>query len=116
MRRLIILFIVLTIAIVGCTQKISERSLKEVEYALRDIRDAYDSRPQQYGDDVYTIEDAVKDTNIEQRILEDWDFEIVGNPPEKFVANSSSVNVLGTGKKVWYDVEEKAYHGFGIDK
>ncbi|MBN2828878.1 MAG: hypothetical protein JXR56_00995 [Candidatus Cloacimonetes bacterium] len=116
MKRTAILIILIAIILSGCAQKISERSLKEVQNALRDIRNAYQSRPDQYGDSVYTVEDAIKDTNIEERVLTDWNFEIIGNPPEKYVATTSMGNVLGSGKKVWYNVDEKAYHGYGIDK
>ncbi|MBN2829216.1 MAG: prepilin-type N-terminal cleavage/methylation domain-containing protein [Candidatus Cloacimonetes bacterium] len=89
----------------------------EAQTALRAIRNAYDIRLQNYGTtDDYTIEDAMLEARLGKGTETNWDFEVVGNPPKKYIATSTADFAAGEGKQVWYDEDEAAYHGYGVDE
>lgn len=88
----------------------------EAQSAIAAIRSAYRVYYQTYGTtDDYDIEDAMKDTQLGNRTLKNWEFEVVGNPPDKYIATSTADFPEGEGKQVWYDREDATYHGYGID-
>ncbi len=88
----------------------------EAQTAIRSIRTAYDVYVQTNGStDGYSVEQAKKDARLGQSTLKNWEFEVVGNPPKKYIATSTSDFVAGEGKQVWYDVDETKFHGYGID-
>lgn len=88
----------------------------EAQTALRSIRTAYDVWVQTNGtSEGYSVELAQKDSRLGASTLKHWTFEVVGNPPKKYVATSTADFASGEGKQVWYDVEESKFHGYGID-
>ncbi len=88
----------------------------EAQSAIAAIRSAYRVHYQTYGTTAnYNIEDALKDTQLGNRTLKNWKFEVVGNPPDRYIATSTSDFPEGEGKQVWYDREDATYHGYGID-
>lgn len=88
----------------------------EAQTAIRSLRTAYDVWIQTNGNaDGYNVEAAKKDARLGQSTLKNWTFEVVGNPPKKYVATSTSDFPSGEGKQVWYDVDETKFHGYGVD-
>ncbi len=86
----------------------------EAQTALAAIRSTFRVYRQTYGStDNYDIEKALKDTHLGNRTLKNWEFEVVGNPPKKYVATSTADFPEGEGKQVWYDVDDAMYHGYG---
>ena len=59
----------------------------------------------------YTLEKAIKDAKISKSMLDIWNFEVIGNPPNKFIATLRANSSIQT----WYDVEDAQYNGFGFD-
>lgn len=89
----------------------------EAQSAIAALRQTYRVHYQTYGSTTdYDIEAALKDTNLGNRTEKNWDFEVVGNPPKKYMATSTAEFPQGEGKQVWYDVEEAKFHGYGIDE
>ena len=88
----------------------------EAQSALAAIRSTYRVHYQTYGStENYDVEDALKDTQLGNRTLKNWEFEVVGNPPKKYIATSTADFPEGEGKQVWYDRDEAKYHGYGVD-
>jgi hypothetical protein len=88
----------------------------------------------------FNVEAALVEIDISDKILKNWNFAIAWKPSViytqqmmtelKDVEMSTYVNVapfkiimavatkespVGEGRKVWFDGDENAYHGFGID-
>lgn len=99
-------------------QVISEEELStEAQYAIAALRQTYRFHFQTYGSTTdYDIEAALKDAMLGNRAEKNWDFEVMGNPPLKYIATSTADFSAGEGKQVWFDVEEAKYHGYGIDE
>ena len=57
----------------------------------------------------------MKDAKFGKSTSKNWEFEVVGNPPKKFIATSTADFSAGEGKQVYYDVDEAKFHGYGID-
>jgi len=88
----------------------------EAQTAIRAIRTAYDVFVQTNGtSEGYSIDLAKKDARLGQSTLLHWNFEVVGNPPKKYIATSTADFASGEGKQVWYDSEESKFHGYGVD-
>lgn len=88
----------------------------EAQTAIRSLRTAYDVYVQTNGtSEGYSIDLAKKDARLGQSTLLNWTFEVVGNPPKKYIATSTSDFASGEGKQVWYDVDESKFHGYGVD-
>jgi hypothetical protein len=88
----------------------------EAQSAIAALRQTYRVQYQTYGSTTdYDVESALEDTNLGNRTEKNWEFEVVGNPPKKYMATSTADFPEGEGKSVWYDVEDAAYHGYGID-
>ena len=89
----------------------------EAQSAIAAIRSTYRVHFQTYGStDNYDIDEALKDTQLGNRTMKNWEFEVVGNPPDKYIATSTADFPEGEGKQVWYEVDDAEYHGYGIDK
>lgn len=88
----------------------------EAQTAIRSLRTAYDVYVQTNGtSEGYSVDLAKKDARLGQATLKNWNFEVVGNPPKKYIATSTSDFPSGEGKQVWYDVETTKFHGYGVD-
>lgn len=88
----------------------------EAQSAIAALRQTYRVHYQQYGSTTdYDIEKALEDANLGNRTEKNWEFEVTGNPPKKYMATSTAEFDQGEGKQVWYDVEDAEYHGYGID-
>jgi len=86
----------------------------EAQTALAAIRSTYRVYRQTYGStDNYDIEQALKATHLGNRTLKNWEFEVVGNPPTKYVATSTEEFPEGEGNQVWYDVDDAKFYGYG---
>lgn len=86
----------------------------EAQTAIAAIRSTYRVHYQTYGTtENYNIEEALKDTQLGNRTLLNWEFEVVGNPPTRYIATSTEEFPEGEGKQVWYDVDDAKYHGYG---
>lgn len=89
----------------------------EAQTAIAAIRSAYRIHYQSYGTiQNYTIDDALEDAKLGKRAMKNWEFEVVGNPPKKYIATSTAEFAEGEGKQVWYDTEESQFHGYGKDE
>jgi type IV pilus assembly protein PilA len=88
----------------------------EAQSAIAAIRSTYRVHYQTFGTtENFDVEDALEDTQLGNRTNKNWEFEVVGNPPKKYIATSTAEFPEGEGKQVWYDRDEAQYHGYGID-
>ncbi len=112
----IIVAILAAIAVPIYMRYVEKARATEAQSALSTIRKAYDIQNQQYGTtENFRVEDALKEAKIGKATSKNWKFEVVGNPPKKYLATSTAEFSGGEGKQVWYDVTEAKFHGYGID-
>jgi len=112
----IIIAILAGFAIPMYFQYVDRAKSLEAQTALSAIRSAYNIHFQQYGStDNYSVEVALQDARMSNSTLKNWRFEVVGNPPQRYLATSTTEFSSGEGKQVWYDVEEAKFFGWGID-
>ncbi len=89
----------------------------EAQSALRTISNSYNIYAQEHGSTRdYDLEQAMKESKLGDATLNNWEFEVVGNPPKKFVATSTAEFGGGEGHQVTYDVKEAKFTGYGIDQ
>jgi prepilin-type N-terminal cleavage/methylation domain-containing protein len=112
----IIIAILAAIAVPVYMQYVEKAKSTEAQSGISALRSAYNIHMQQYGTtDNYTMEMAMRDARLGKSTELNWRFEAIGNPPQRFVATSTSEFSSGEGKQVYYDVEEAKFHGYGID-
>lgn len=113
----VIIAILAAIAVPIYMNYVRQARSTEAQSAIAAIRSAYRVHFQTYGStEDYKIEDALEDTQLGNRTLKNWEFEVVGNPPDRYIAVSTDEFPEGEGKQVWYDKEDATYHGYGIDE
>ncbi|MBN1949393.1 MAG: prepilin-type N-terminal cleavage/methylation domain-containing protein [Candidatus Cloacimonetes bacterium] len=113
----VIIAILAAIAVPIYMSYVRKARATEAQSAIAALRSAYRVYYQTYGTtENYTIDDAKKDAKLGQATEKHWEFEVIGNPPQKYVATSTADFPQGEGKQVWYDVQEAQYHGYGIDE
>ncbi|MBN1326315.1 MAG: prepilin-type N-terminal cleavage/methylation domain-containing protein [Candidatus Cloacimonetes bacterium] len=113
----VIIAILAAIAVPIYMSYVRKARATEAQTAIAAIRSAYRVHYQTYGTtDNYTIDDAKKDAKLGNATEKNWEFEVVGNPPNKYIATSTNEFPQGEGHQVWYDVTEADYHGYGIDE
>jgi prepilin-type N-terminal cleavage/methylation domain-containing protein len=113
----IIVAILAAISVSTYTKYVDKAKSTEAQVAISAIENAYDFHLQAYGTtDNYSIDQAMKDSGIRKAVERKWKFEVIGNPPTRYVATSTSDFSSGEGKQVYYDVDEGKFHGFGIDE
>lgn len=113
----VIIAILAAIAVPIYMKYVKTARATEAQSAIAGIRSAYRVYYQTYGStENFTIEDALKDSKLGKATENNWEFEVVGNPPRRYVATSTADFAQGEGHQVYYDVEEAAYHGYGIDE
>jgi hypothetical protein len=89
----------------------------EAQSAISALRKAYDVYLQTEGTTKgYTVDMAIKETGLGENSLRRWKFEVEGQPPRIYRAISTAEMPGGAGKKVWYDVDEARFHGYGVDE
>lgn len=95
-----------------------EKSISsEAQTAIAAIRKTYDVYRQTNGSTAdFTIERALRETNLGESTLLNWSFSVRDNPPRHFIAESTSRSSAGAGKTVWYDVDDAKFHGYGVDQ
>ena len=112
----VIIAILAAIAVPIYMSYVRKARATEAQSAIAALRSAYRVYYQTYGTtESYSIEDAMKDAKLGNATDKNWEFEVLGNPPKRYIATSTADFPQGEGKQVWYDVEEAAYHGYGID-
>jgi prepilin-type N-terminal cleavage/methylation domain-containing protein len=112
----IIVAILAAIAVPVYMRYVEQARSTEAQSALSGIKTAYQVYRQTYGStENYSIEQAMKDAQLGDATIKNWTFEVVGNPPKKFIATSTADFSAGEGLQVFYDVKEAQYHGYGID-
>lgn len=113
----VIIAILAAIAVPIYMSYVNKARATEAQSAIAAIRSAFRVYYQTYGTtEGYSIEEALKDAKLGNATAKNWEFEVIGNPPTKYVATSTSDFPAGEGKQVWYDTEEALYHGYGIDE
>lgn len=113
----VIIAILAAIAVPIYMSYVRKARATEAQSAIAAIRSTYRVYYQTYGTtENYTIDDAMKDAKLGNATEKNWEFEIVGNPPKKYIGTTTAEFPQGEGKQVWYDVEEAEYHGYGIDE
>ncbi len=111
----VIIAILAAIAVPIYMSYVRQARSTEAQSAIAAIRSAYRIHKQTYGSaDQYTIEDALKDTKLGAATDKNWEFEVVGSGPDKYIATSTAEFPEGEGKQVWYDVDDAKYHGYGL--
>ncbi|HPR17561.1 MAG TPA: prepilin-type N-terminal cleavage/methylation domain-containing protein [Candidatus Cloacimonadota bacterium] len=89
----------------------------EAQTAIAALRSTYRVQYQTYGTTQdLKFEDALVHTQVGSRTLKNWEFEVLGDPPTKYIATSTDEFPEGAGKQVWYDTDDAGYHGYGIDE
>ena len=112
----VIIAILAAIAVPIYMNYVRQARSTEAQSAIAAIRQTYRVRYQTYGTtERYDIEASLKDAQLGNRTKKNWEFEVVGNPPKKYIATSTADFPAGEGKQVWYDVDDAEYHGYGID-
>ena len=111
----VIIAILAAIAVPIYMNYVRQARSTEAQSAIAALRQAYRVHYQTYGSTTdYDIETAMKDTNLGNRTQKNWEFEVVGNPPKKYMATTTADFAEGEGKQVWYDVDDASYHGYGL--
>ena len=113
----IIVAILAALAVPIYMRHVEKSRSAEAQTAIGAIRNTYKIYSQTYGSTQdYTIEKALKETNLDGSTSWYWKFEVTGNPPKKFIATSTEEFPGGPDKQVWFDVEEGKFHGYGVDQ
>lgn len=112
----IIVAILAAIAVPRYLRYVERSRSTEAQTAISTIRKAFDVQIQTTGStEGFTLEQAQKEARLGNSTMKNWKFEVVGNPPTKYIATSTQDFAGGEGKQVWYDVEDAKFHGYGID-
>ena len=112
----VIIAILAAIAVPIYMSYVRQARSTEAQSAIAALRQTFRVQYQTYGSTAdYDVESALEDTNLGNRKEKNWELEVVGNPPKKYMATSTADFPEGEGKTVWYDVEDASYHGYGID-
>ena len=112
----IIIAVLAAIAVPIYMSYVKKAKSTEAQTAIAAIRSAYRVHYQSNGTiQDYSIDDALEDAKLGKRAMKNWEFEVVGNPPKKYIATSTAEFNEGEGKQVWYDTEDSKYHGYGVD-
>lgn len=112
----IIVAILAAIAVPIYLRYVERARASEPQAALSSIRTAYRVYRQTYGStDGYTIEEALEDARLGRSTMNNWQFEVIGNPPTQYIATSTSDFPGGEGHQVIYDEAEARYYGYGVD-
>ncbi len=112
----IIVAILAAIAVPRYLRYVERSRSTEAQTAISTIRKAFDIQVQTTGSaDGFSIEQALKEARLGESTLKNWRFEVIGNPPTKYVATSTQDFIGGDSKQVWYDVSTAKFHGYGID-
>ncbi len=113
----IIVAILAALAVPIYMRYVEKSRSSEAQTAIAAIRKTYDVYRQTNGTTQdYTIEKAMKETNLGESTIKHWKFEVTGNPPKKFIATSTEDFPGGADKQVWYDVDDAKFHGYGVDQ
>lgn len=113
----IILAILAAIAVPIYFKYVAQARSSEAQSALSSLRTAYQIQKQTYGTySNYTVEQAMSDANLGEATIKNWEFEVIGNPPKKYIATSTSEFPSGEGLQVVYDVKDAQFSGWGIDE
>lgn len=116
----IIVAILAAIAVPIYLRYVERARASEPQSAISSIKKAFDIRRNNYGTtEGYTIDDALKDSQLGESTIKNWEFEVVGSGPsgpKKYIATSTAEHPAGEGHVVEYDVEEAFYSGWGIDQ
>ncbi|MDP8322480.1 MAG: prepilin-type N-terminal cleavage/methylation domain-containing protein [Candidatus Stygibacter australis] len=113
----VIIAILAAIAVPIYMSYVNKARATEAQSAIAAIRSAFRVQYQTFGTtEGYAVEDALIDAKLGNATEKNWEFEVIGNPPSKYIGTSTSDFPAGEGKQVWYDVEEALYHGYGIDQ
>ena len=101
----IIIAILAAIAVPVYMSYVRKARSTEAQTAIAAIRSAYRVHRQSYGSvENFSIEDASKHAKLGKATLKNWEFEVIGNPPTRYIATSTAEFPEGEGKQVWYDV------------
>ncbi len=112
----IIVAILAAIAVPRYLRYVERSRSTEAQTAISTIRKSFDVQIQTTGStDGFTLEQALKEARLGNSTTKNWKFEVVGNPPTKYIATSTQDFAGGEGKQVWYDVDEAKFHGYGVD-
>ncbi len=112
----IIMAILATIAVPIYLRYVEKGKAAGPKAYLRSVKEAYETRLTTTGStDGYEVEDALDDAGIKQAVREEWEFDVLGNPPTEYVCTSTAEFESGEGKQVRFIVEDNEYTGWGID-
>ncbi|MBN2828879.1 MAG: hypothetical protein JXR56_01000 [Candidatus Cloacimonetes bacterium] len=113
---LILLLAVLLLSITACDKK-GNPELVAIKLSLTNLRSVYEAEIASGGDaENLTVDEALEKAQIGDVMQTHWDFEVLGNPPKRYMATSTDTNKIGEGKKIWYDTEDKSFHGYFLDE
>lgn len=139
---IILLIIAAILVIPRYNRYLREKRGTEVKTALEALRSSIDQSWKNAGTiSGITVEGAVKDAKISQKVLDKWQFVIAWkladiytseminklkdvntnemvyvSPYRMIMAVATSKNPLKEGTKTWFVGDTNTYHGFGIDE
>ncbi len=112
----IIVAILAAIAVPIYLRYVEKARTTEAQSAISSIRTAFRVYRQTYGStENYSIEEALKDARLGRATVNNWEFEVVGNPPTQYIATSTADFPGGEGHQVVYDEQTARFSGYGID-
>jgi len=138
---LIILIIAAIIFVPRYNRYLKDKRAKEVKTALEALRNSVDQTWKNAGTiSGITLEGALKDAGISQKIQDKWQFAIAWkltdiyttemvnklkdvntnqfayvSPYRLIMASATAKNPLKEGTKIWLNGDTNSYHGFGVD-
>ncbi len=138
---LILLIVAAILVVPRYNRYLREKRAAEVKTALEALRSGVDQSWKNAGTiSGITVEGALKDAGISQKVLEKWQFVIAWkladiyttemvnklkdvntnemvyvSPYRMIMAVATSENPLREGTKAWFEGDTNTYHGFGID-
>jgi hypothetical protein len=113
---IILLAVVILFTVAACSEK-GDPVVASIKDDLMKLKTTYDTEVKAKGtSDGLTLSEALEKAGIGDVTQLHWDFEVLGNPPKRFMATSTSTNQLGEGKKIWYDSNDEVFHGYSVDE
>ncbi|MDD4309724.1 MAG: hypothetical protein PHO32_05045 [Candidatus Cloacimonetes bacterium] len=138
---IVVVLAILAVAIPRITRYLVKSRSKAAQDAISEIRKSVDAYWQSNGKmSGFSLETAYAEAKLSKNIKKNWDIVVVWKPGEIYTkelvdklsnvttnqyvyvapfrmifATATEDNPIGEGKKVWFNGDNNAFHGYGID-
>jgi len=113
MKPALLIITCLVLLCTACGPKVTQA--EEPRRAIDKIRATYDDHLSKFGSiQGYTMDEALTDTDLDEKTLDHWKFKVYGNPPASYAAISTDEHPLGAGHRVVYNVSKKTFEGWMV--